>query len=87
MRCYKSTAVRPDRVGEFQEGAGKGASTPRRFGAQQSMLAGVASPIVATEIVRHTFVESLRFAGEAAKSKDHQVLAASISVFSIWASA
>ena len=65
----RRTAVRPDRVGEFQEGAGKGASTPRRFGAQQSMLAGRASPVVATEIVRHTFVENLRFAVEAAKSK------------------
>src|SRR5437762_749921 len=69
MRCYKSTAVRPDRVGEFQEGAGKGASTPRRFGARQSKLAGRASPVVATEIVRHTFVENLRFAVEASQKQ------------------
>ena len=61
----RGIAIMPDRVGEFQEGVGKGIEYANALECKQlNILAGVASENSDPEKLQRTFVDNLKFAAD-----------------------
>ncbi len=74
----------PDRVGEFQDGVGKGIEAAKKLGVKQlNALAGIAPQGVSSDKVRATFVANLKFAAQKLKAEGIRLITEPINTFDI----
>ncbi len=74
----------PDRVGEFQDGVGKGIEAAKKLGVTQlNALAGIAPPGASADTVRATFVSNLKFASDKLKAEGIRLITEPINTFDI----
>lgn len=80
----RGIACHPDRVGEFQDGVGKGIEAAKKLGVKQvNALAGKAPEGVAADKLRATFVANLKFAAEKLKAEGIRLITEPINTFDI----
>ncbi len=80
----RGIACHPDRVGEFQEGVGRGIEYATTLGCKQiNCLAGIAPAGVTEDRVRATFVDNLRFAAGELKGAGIRLLIEPINTYDI----
>ncbi|TVO62648.1 hydroxypyruvate isomerase [Denitromonas ohlonensis] len=80
----RGIACHPDRVGEFQDGVGRGIDYARALGCPQlNCLAGIRPEGVDPERALATFVDNLRFAASALKAAGLRLLIEPINTFDI----
>ncbi|KAA3652978.1 MAG: hydroxypyruvate isomerase [Proteobacteria bacterium] len=80
----RGIACHPDRVGEFQDGVGRGIAYARALGCPQlNCLAGIRPEGVGPERALATFVDNLRFAAAALKAEGLKLLIEPINTFDI----
>ena len=74
----------PDRVGEFQDGVGKGIEAAKKLGVKQlNALAGKLPAGVSADQARATFVANLKFAAEKLKAEGIRLITEPINTFDI----
>ncbi|MBS1187991.1 MAG: hyi [Burkholderiaceae bacterium] len=74
----------PDRVGEFQDGVGKGIEAAKKLGVPQlNALAGKLPEGVSADKARATFVSNLKFAAEKLKAEGIRLITEPINTFDI----
>lgn len=74
----------PDRVGEFQDGVGKGIEAAKKLGVKQlNALAGKLPEGVSADKARETFVANLKFAAEKLKAEGIRLITEPINTFDI----
>ena len=74
----------PDRVGEIQDGVGKGIEAAKKLGVKQlNALAGIAPQGVSSDKVRATFVANLKFAAQKLKAEGIRLITEPINTFDI----
>ena len=80
----RGIACHPDRVGEFQEGAGQAIAYASALGFRQlHCMAGIAPDDVDPETLRATFVSNLRFAAQAVDAAGIRLLIEPINSYDI----
>ncbi|TVO51960.1 hydroxypyruvate isomerase [Denitromonas halophila] len=80
----RGIACHPERVGEFQDGVGRGVEYARALGCPQlNCLAGISPEGVDPERALTTFVDNLRFAASALKAAGLRLLIEPINSFDI----
>lgn len=74
----------PDRVGEFQDGVGKGIEAAKKLGVKQlNALAGIAPQGVDADKIRATYVANLKFAADKLKAEGIRLITEPINTFDI----
>ena len=74
----------PDRVGEFQDGVGKGIEAAKKLGVKQlNALAGIVPAGADADKVRATFVSNLKFAAQKLKAEGIRLITEPINTFDI----
>ena len=74
----------PDRVGEFQDGVGKGIEAAKKLGVKQlNALAGIVPAGASADQVRATFVANLKFAADKLKAEGIRLITEPINTFDI----
>jgi hydroxypyruvate isomerase len=80
----RGIACHPDRVGEFQDGVGKGIEAAKKLGVLQvNCLAGKAPAGVDADKLRATFVSNLKFAAGKLKAEGIPLITEPINTFDI----
>ena len=74
----------PDRVGEFQDGVGRGIEAAKKLGVKQlNALAGKVPEGVSADKARATFIANLKFAAEKLKAEGIRLITEPINTFDI----
>lgn len=78
----RGLAANPNRIGEFQEGVGKGIEAAKKLGVKQlNCLGGLAPKGVSEERIYQTFADNLRFAGNELKKAGLRLLVEPVNTF------
>ncbi len=80
----RGIASLPDRVGEFQDGVGKGIEAAKKLGVMQlNALSGKVPEGVSADKLRATFVSNLKFAAQKLKAEGIRLITEPINTFDI----
>ena len=80
----RGIACHPNRVGEFQDGVGKGIEAAKKLGVKQlNALSGIVPQGVSADQARATFVSNLKFAAQKLKGEGIRLITEPINTFDI----
>ena len=80
----RGIACHPNRIGEFQDGVGKGIEAAKKLGVKQlNALAGIVPEGLPLARARETFIENLRFAAAQLKAEGIRLITEPINTFDI----
>ncbi len=80
----RGIACHPNRVGEFQDGVGKGIEAAKKLGVKQlNALSGIVPQGVSADQARATFVSNLKFAAQKLKAEGIRLITEPINTFDI----